>query len=372
MKWQTKKIGDILKLEYGKPLNVGSREENGKYPVYGANGIKTFSSKYFCDQKSIIVGRKGSAGELMLTDGKFWPLDVTYFVVFDVKKYDVKFLYYLLKAVDLPKLAKGVKPGINRNDVYAINAKIPYSLLEQQKIVRILDEVFESIEKAKKNISSDVQRTKDLFQFYLDETFSNQKNWQTKRLNELSKINYGYTEKASFRDVGPKILRITDIQDSFVNWETVPYCKCSDDGLLKYELFKGDIVFARTGATTGKSYLLKESRKAVFASYLIRLRVLDDVNLLPEFLYYFFQTAGYWEKIRKGSTGSAQGGFNASKLGNLSISFPPIGTDQVNLVEKYDQIYLDCKKFQTLSTQKLLLLEFLKKSILQKAFAGEL
>jgi len=116
--------------------------------------------------------------------------------------------------------------------------------------------------------------------------------WEVKALGDVSAINYGYTESASGEPVGPRFLRITDIQNDQVNWNTVPYCKIDSSELPKFRLASGDIVFARTGATTGKSFLVAESPEAVFASYLIRLRLLDK-NLLPEFVSLIFQTAGY-------------------------------------------------------------------------------
>ncbi len=96
-------------MEYGKPLPKSKRKDGGLYPVYGANGEKDRTDEYYHDKQSIIVGRKGSAGEINLTGKKFWPLDVSYFVTFDYKKYDLNFLYYLLGNLELPKLAKGVK-----------------------------------------------------------------------------------------------------------------------------------------------------------------------------------------------------------------------------------------------------------------------
>jgi type I restriction enzyme S subunit len=138
--WQEKRVREILKLEYGKPLGDADRKADGIFPVYGANGEKARSNKYFYDKKSIIVGRKGSAGELNLTEEKFWPLDVCYFVTFDEKEYDLMFLYHLLSRLDLPKLARGVKPGINRNEVYSITVNVP-SLPEQRRIVTQLQEL---------------------------------------------------------------------------------------------------------------------------------------------------------------------------------------------------------------------------------------
>jgi type I restriction enzyme S subunit len=151
--------------------------------------------------------------------------------------------------------------------------------------------------------------------------------WDVKELGVVSAISYGYTESASSEPVGPRFLRITDIQNDYVNWDSVPYCKIESADLPKYRLTSGDIVFARTGATTGKSFLVTEPPEAVFASYLIRLRLVDK-KLLPEFVSLFLQTSGYWKSIKDGSTGSAQGGFNATKLGALSIPIPPLPEQQ--------------------------------------------
>jgi type I restriction enzyme S subunit len=147
--------------------------------------------------------------------------------------------------------------------------------------------------------------------------------WEIRPLGSVSAINYGYTESASYDAVGPRFLRITDIQDDRVDWETVPYCAISAANVPKYRLATGDIVFARTGATTGKSFLVYDPPEAVFASYLIRLR-LTDARLLPDFLSLFFQTDAYWQAIKDGSTGSAQGGFNATKLAALAVPIPPL------------------------------------------------
>jgi len=123
--WINMTVGEVLSLEYGKPLDKSVRKEDGLYPAYGANGVKCRSDSYYCDFKSIIVGRKGSAGELTISEERFWPLDVTYFVKFDIEKHDLYFIYYLLSLLNLPNLATGVKPGINRNNVYSIGVSIP-------------------------------------------------------------------------------------------------------------------------------------------------------------------------------------------------------------------------------------------------------
>jgi type I restriction enzyme, S subunit len=245
-------------------------------------------------------------------------------------------------------------------------------LLEQQRIVGILDEAFDGIATAKANAAKNLKNARALFNSHLQSVFSQRgAGWVEKRLGEMSKINYGYTESACAEPVGPRFLRITDIQDNRVDWDTVPYCPITAADLHKYKLSEGDIVFARTGATTGKSYLITEPPDAVFASYLIRVQ-LAVKELLPAFLLLFFQTGSYWDSIKSGSSGSAQGGFNASKLGELVIPYPRIPKEQQDIITKLDELSVETQRLESIYRQKLAALDELKKALLHQAFSGQL
>ena len=191
--------------------------------------------------------------------------------------------------------------------------------------------------------------------------------WETIELNSVSAINYGYTESASSEPIGPRFLRITDIQDDRVDWDTVPYCKIDISDLPKFRLASGDIVFARTGATTGKSFLVEEPPEAVFASYLIRLRLLHD-NLLPQFVLMYFQTADYWQSIKEGSSGSAQGGFNTTKLGALKIPLPPV-PEQQRIVALLDEAFAGLATAQANAERNLQNARAIFESHLQSVFS---
>ena len=145
-------LGDVCELIYGKGLDKIYRLENDGIPAYGANGIKAYSTKILSDEPSIIIGRKGSAGELTRVYSAFWALDVTYYTKINKKLIDLDFLYYTLSSMDLPSMAKGVKPGINRNDVYKRLIHLP-TLEEQKHIVSILDEAYIAIEKVNDLVS---------------------------------------------------------------------------------------------------------------------------------------------------------------------------------------------------------------------------
>lgn len=194
--------------------------------------------------------------------------------------------------------------------------------------------------------------------------------WKIEKLGDVSKINYGYTEKASFKEVGPKFLRITDIQDNNVDWETVPFCKIEKSESPKYLLKDGDIVFARTGATTGKSFLIKKPPLAVFASYLIRLQILDTSKLLPEYLILFFQTQTYWDNIAIGISGSAQGGFNASKLSELEIPIPPL-PEQQRIVSVLDEAFASIAQAKSNAERNLVNARELFWSVLQSSMSND-
>jgi type I restriction enzyme S subunit len=144
------------------------------------------------------------------------------------------------------------------------------------------------------------------------------------RLGDVAElIDYGVTASATNTPVGPKFLRITDIQDGKVAWSNVPYCEVSEKEQSEKRLVAGDIVFARTGATTGKSFLIRECpQDAVFASYLIRVRVGEQFD--PTFVSHFFDTSAYWNQITKSASGSAQPGVNSTKLKELRIPTAPL------------------------------------------------
>ncbi len=137
------------------------------------------------------------------------------------------------------------------------------------------------LERIKKHIKEiGINKGKDLPP--IDESYLPElpKKWAWTRIGEISdKIHYGYTESSTTEPIGPKFLRITDIQDNSVNWDSVPYCPIKDNEKQKYLLKEGDLVFARTGATVGKSFLIRGNiPSAVFASYLIRIILNELIN----------------------------------------------------------------------------------------------
>ena len=157
-------------------------------------------------------------------------------------------------------------------------------------------------------------------------------NWVWTTVNDISKsIIYGVSESAK-SEGKYKLLRITDIQNNKVDSETVPFTDFDDDKVASYILYDGDIVFARTGATVGKSYLIKGlNQKAIYASYLIRVQTSDLI--LPEYVKLFFASGHYWEQIELSSVGIGQPNVNGTILGRLNIPLPPFAEQKRIVIE---------------------------------------
>ena len=139
-------------------------------------------------------------------------------------------------------------------------------------------------------------------------------------------IQYGYTTSAVSEEVGPKFLRITDIVPELIDWKSVPYCKIKEEEFDKYVLRDGDIVIARTGATTGYAKYLKKPPRAVFASYLIRIKIKDGID--KRFIGYIVQSQEYKDFIKTIWGGAAQPNANAQVLTSFPILLPSYTNQQ--------------------------------------------
>ena len=319
------------------------------------------------------------------------PFEMTFggfVLVIRTENISKKYLFYFLRCEFLfgkfiDKSTQTVNIA-NINTKKLANYKIPLPPLnEQKRIVARLESLFSKLDAAKEKVQTvldgyELRRSAILHKAFtgeLSKKFRAENNlslddWQTKKLgNLLTKIQYGYTAKAEKNNSLPKMLRITDIQNGFVNWETVPNCKIDDNQKEKYLLKDNDIVIARTGATTGKSYILKNSPISVFASYLVRLQTSEQIK--SEFLYQFLQSDFYWNQISDFSSGIAQPGVNATKLKNILIPLPPLA-EQKEIVRVLDSLLVKEQRTKEIAENILQEIDLLKKSILARAFRGEL
>ena len=163
--------------------------------------------------------------------------------------------------------------------------------------------------------------------------------WDRVILREICDlVNYGYTASAKPEPIGPKFLRITDIVPNRIDWSSVPYCKINEKDLGKYRLEKGDIVIARTGATTGYAKRIRDDYTAVFASYLVRVRV--NLKYDSQYVGFVIESDEYKQFIQLNLGGTAQPQANAQVLTSFPIPLPPLHTQRkiASIISAYDDL----------------------------------
>ena len=198
--------------------------------------------------------------------------------------------------------------------------------------------------------------------------------WEWERWGNIAQtIQYGYNAPALEHGV-IKMVRISDIQENCVLWDNVPYCLIDENDIDMYLLKVNDILFARTGGTVGKSFLVEEvPERAIYAGYLIRTRYSSLLN--PYYMKSFMESQLYWEQLKNGTIATAQPNCNGKTLAKMLLPIPPT-KEQDRIVEKLRQLssflgnYGLCQDRLNLLNEEIK--EQLKKSILQEAIQGKL
>ncbi|MEM1985632.1 MAG: restriction endonuclease subunit S, partial [Nitrososphaeria archaeon] len=278
--WNVVKLEELIHFRNGERPQIS---DGGSVPIYGANGIMGYTKEALTNNDfTLIVGRVGASGQIHLGEGKIWVSDnAIYSERYDKTKVNLQFLFYLLRHKKLEQFAsKTTHPIITQTFLNNFLVQLP-PLNEQKVIVEVLSVVDSAIELVDKIIWKTERLKKALMQTLLTRGIGHKefketeigkipKTWQTVKLGEIGNFQYGITASAIKEDTGIKLLRITDITDEGINWKEVPYCKISEAEFDKYKLNLGDVLFARIGATTGKSCYINQPVKAVFGSYLIK------------------------------------------------------------------------------------------------------
>ena len=198
--------------------------------------------------------------------------------------------------------------------------------------------------------------------------------WEWERWGNIAlSIQYGYNAPALERG-GIKMVRISDIHDNVVQWENVPFCNIEACDIDTYLLKENDILFARTGGTVGKSFLVQSvPEPAIYAGYLIRTRYSQE--LCPQYLKVFMESQLYWEQLKSGTIATAQPNCNGKTLGRMLLPIPP-KAEQSRLVQKLTNLTPMFQRYakaqQDLDNLNESIGDKLKKSILQEAIQGKL
>jgi type I restriction enzyme S subunit len=402
--WEIKSLGEIADVEYGF---TDKSEEEGDYRYVritdiDSNGELISTEKkylkhskeaegFLIRDKDLLMARTGATFAKVLLYQDFEPsVFASYLIRIKFKeKFENKLYWYFTKTKSYweqaNSLASGAaQPHFNGAAVKQVVFSYPKSLPEQQRIVSILDEAFAAIAKAKANAEQNLKNAKELFESYLQGVFdpsirSGQGNkgegWESKELIEVcEQITDGshFSPKSSGEDEYPYIT-VRDIDEDIIDFDNCKFiCKKDYQSLLKNgcKPNSGDLLFSKDG-TVGKVSLVDFEKDFVVLSSLAIIRPKSKIILSP-LLKYILKDPLFLKTAIGMKTGVAIRRIILKNLKLIVISFPKSLKEQQNIVQKLDALSTETKKLEANYQQKIKDLEELKKSVLQKAFSGEL
>ena len=278
----------------------------------------------------------------------------------------------------IEKMQRGANyPAVTDNDIKGIGIPFPKSLTEQHRIVSLLDKCFIAIDKAKANAEQNLRNAKELFESYFQAVFEKKDcGWEEKKLGELATFRNGMNFTKSSKGEKIKIVGVKDFQDNF--W--IPSDELDTvaiDGKLSKidELEKDDLVAVRSNgnpALIGRTLLAgKVEEKTSHSGFTIRIR-LSSNEVLPIYLCRYLKTQKTRKQLVETGIGVGIKSLNQGSLCSLSIPFPKSLKEQQVIVRQLDVLRAETQKLEGVYQKKIASLEELKKSVLQKAFSGEL
>jgi len=402
--WQTKKLGEVCDIGAGN--SAPQKKElfdGGKYPFFRTSDVGRIHfgviddstdklneigiKKLHLYKKGTLLFPKSGASTflnhrvLMATDG-YVSSHLATLKAKDSILVD-RFLFYFSLTVDSRNLMQDQNyPSLRLSDIQEINILLP-SFHEQRRIVKILDEVFEKTTKAKENAEKNLQNARELFESYLQSVFANPGDgWEEKKLGDTSIFEIidgdrgvNYPKKSDFLDEGHCLfLNTKNVRPDGFNFDTTMFIsKEKDNTLRKGKLQRNDVILTTRG-TIGNlavydSEVSYENIRINSGMLIFRPNV---AKLLPSFLFEVLRSGIMKAQISRHVTGAAQPQLPIKTLINFAIPVPNTLDEQKKIVARLREISNETNKLETIYQKKLADLEELKKSILQKAFAGEL
>lgn len=383
--WKTLKLGKVIELKYGKSLPQKSRA-SGPYQVYGSNGPVGSHSHPLTAGITIIVGRKGSIGEIHLSRAPCFPIDTTYYID-EFSSVRPEFAVALLKTLELGEINRASAiPGLNRTEVYDLDVDIP-PLSEQHRIAAKLDSLNTRTARARERLGRILKLIQKYREAILAQAFSGDLTKEWRRANrvhapimstlgaQVSDISYGTAKKCHSDRKGVPVLRIPNVAAGKIDLSDLKFADFEERELAKLRLQDGDILIVRSNGSAdlvGKPALVEDFAIGLaYAGYLIRLRPKTGAAL-PRFLRAMLQ-APQVRRVIETNARSTSGvhNINAKELAALEIPKAAI-QEQGEIVRRVETAFAWLDRMAAEHDNASRLLPRLDQAILTKAFRGDL
>jgi type I restriction enzyme, S subunit len=362
------------------PITKSSRN-SGDVPYYGASGIVDYVADYIFNGNLLLVSEDG-ANLLARTypiafsiTGKTWVNNHAHVLRF-TEETTQRFVEYYLNSISLEPYVSGMaQPKLNQKALNSIPIPIP-PLLEQKRIVAIVDEAFESIDIAIENTKKNLTNTRELFENYRNSIFIQRNDgWEKKKLGDIATFRNGlnYTKDSKGKSI--KIVGVKDFKNEFWVDETTLESVTIDEDLKEIDILRaGDILTVRSNGNKeliGRCIMAHELQEEMSHSgFTIRIRM-ERKDIHPPFIVHFLKSRELRKQLIESGGGINISSLNQQGLSLIMMSFPVL-EKQKNIVKNIDNLAVETQRLEAIYQKKLAALTELKQSILQKAFTGEL
>jgi type I restriction enzyme S subunit len=363
--WEMRTVGVVCERGSSNVSQNQLDNEVGNYPIFGAGGLIKNVSFYHQDKPYLSIVKDGSGVGRVTKMDAYTSVIGTLQYILPKENIDLHYLYYNLISIDFKKYVAGAAiPHIYFKD-YKNEPFLWMPLPEQHRIVSILDEAFAAITKAKANAEQNLKNAKELFGSYLQGVFkTNSESWDEKKLGEIASFSQGIQVGLEKHLTEPKegYVRFIRIVDYTQNTEDIRFVPNPGE---KYFVNEDDIVMVRYG-TPG---LIGRGKAGVIANNLFKITI-EDKDLSKDFLCLSLSQKHIQSYLS--TQGSAtMPALNFGQLKTVVINYPSL-KEQNKIVQKLNILSTDTQKLETIYQRKINDLEELKKSVLHKAFSGEL
>ena len=376
MRWETHRLEDVLDMYQPKTL-AKKHFKNGPFKVYGANGIIGAHDEFNHEEREVVLGCRGSCGEVHLTEPHSW-INGNAMVMRpkDSSQLSQEFLFKALEGgVDTTKAITGsAQPQITRKSLNPLCIPIP-PLEEQERIVEVLDEAFAAIDKAKANAERNLTNARELFQSRLNDIFSNpSKDWEVKPLGEVFELENGdrgknYPKPTDLTDDGVPWVNAGDLREGLCEVTTAKHITTAAFDKLSRGKFKsGDVLFCLRGSL-GKFGQVRNGDFGAIASSLVIIKASSSLD--SRYLSQWLNCRSCKNQIDEYAGGAAQPNLGAKDLGRFRFPLPS-HEKKSTIVEHLELMGNEVKMLEAKYRTELDNLEELRQSILEEAFEGKL
>ena len=404
--WQRKRLGEVCDFQNGFAFKSSQYSDSGFFVIRIANvqdgyieltnpkfvqkSHKSFEN-FILQSGDILVSLTGNVGRVGIVKKKHLPAVLNQRVArIAIKEKNILdknyFFYFLCSAYFIEELIKAghgaAQQNISTKDMQKLVILLP-RIPEQKRIVKVLDEVFEKVEKAKENAEKNLKNSCELFESYLQSVFTNpDKDWEERKLgdNKLLEIIDGdrgknYPKKSDFLDEGHCLfLNTKNVRPDGFDFDSTMFITEDKDRMLrKGKLQRKDVVMTTRGTIGNLGFYSDEVKyKNIRINSGMLIFRTNTKEIIPEYLFEVLRSGVIKSQIKKHVSGAAQPQLPIKTLVNFTLQVPKSLSDQRVIVKKLDELLAQTKKLKSIYEQRVADLEELRKSVLKKAFNGEL